>query len=65
MTVHTGLSYLKSLVRIGGYISLLHFFFVIGFCGPLTLLPCVLLIIAEVLGLLEELPGAYKGTKTS
>ena len=65
MTLHTAISYLKSALRIGGYVSLLHFFLVIGFCGPLVVLPCILLIIAEVLGIIEELPGAYKGTKVS
>jgi len=56
MTTHTLISYLKSAIRIWAGIALIqHFIFIAG----------VLIIAAEVFGVLEELPGAYKGTKTS
>lgn len=55
MTLHTKLSYLKSGLRIIGYLLL-------GFISPAV---GMLLIIAEVIGILEELPGSYKGTDTT
>lgn len=57
MTLHTKISYIKSLARIIGYIVFL-------FCGNLLLtVGASFLIGAELLGIVEELPGAYKGTK--
>lgn len=55
MTLHTKLSYAKSILRIIGFacLGLLHF-------GLATFL----LIFAELIGIAEELPGAYKGTRT-
>lgn len=55
MTLHTKLSYIKSGVRIAGYLSLMYS----------LIAGCTLLIIAELLGVVEELPGSYKGTKTN
>ena len=55
MTLHTKLSYIKSAARIVGYILLLGDTVTYGVC---------LLIAAELVGVLEELPSAYKGTKT-
>lgn len=56
MTLHTILSYAKSAIRIVAFIGLgLHCFTIAAFG----------LILAETVGVLEELPGAYKGTQTS
>ena len=55
MTLHTKISYLKSVLRIVGYILLL---------GDTVGYGVMFLVGAEVLGIAEELPGAYKGTKT-
>ena len=55
MTMHTKLSYAKSGIRIVGFAFL-----------PVNLaVSAALLVIAEAVGILEELPGMYKGTKTS
>lgn len=54
MTLHTKLSYVKSVLRILGYC-----------CLPVNLVvAAVVLIVAEGIGIAEELPGAYKGTET-
>lgn len=54
MTLHTSLSYIKSVMRIIGFSYL-------GFDNiPYA---TTLLIIAEIIGILEELPGSYVGTK--
>jgi hypothetical protein len=59
MTLHTKLSYVKSVLRILGY-SLL-----IAYDDTLLTLAAVVLIGAELLGIAEEAwPGAYKGTET-
>lgn len=55
MTLHTKLSYLKSAARIIGYILLL---------APTVVFALGFLVAAELVGIAEELPGAYKGTKT-
>jgi len=55
MTLHTKLSYIKSVARIVGYISLLW---------DVTI-GVVILVCSELIGVAEELPGAYKGTDTS
>jgi len=54
MTLHIKLSYAKSAARIAATALLF----------PIAHLPAVLLAIAELIGILEELPSAYKGTKT-
>ena len=54
MTLHTKISYVKSGTRIVGYFGLL---------ASVTF-GVVVLVIAELLGMAEELPGAYKGTDT-
>lgn len=55
MTLHTKLSYAKSVLRLIGYISLL-WGVVIG---------VVILVASELIGIAEEAwPGAYEGTKT-
>lgn len=55
MTLHTSLSYIKSVVRIIGFSYL-------GFNNiPYA---AALLVTAEIIGILEELPGSYVGTKT-
>lgn len=55
MTWHTKLSYAKSMVRVIGFVAL----------GINYLLWAALfLIAAELIGIAEELPGMYKGTKT-
>jgi hypothetical protein len=60
MTLHTKLSYLKSVLRIIGYVVLL------AYNDLLLTIAAALLIAAELLGIAEEAwPGAYKGTKTS
>lgn len=54
MTLHTKLSYMKSGIRIAGFVLL-----------PFSLVAAaVALVIAEIVGVAEELPGAYRGTKT-
>lgn len=55
MTLHTKLSYLKSLMRIFGFGLLLT---------PFKASAVILLIGAEINGILEEVPKAYIGTKT-
>jgi hypothetical protein len=56
MTLHTKLSYMKSVLRIGGY-TLLLWDVITG---------VIMLIVAELLGIAEEAwPGAYKGTETN
>lgn len=57
MTLHTKLSYVKSALRIVGCIILMF--------SPSSLLMAVGAFIgaAELVGIAEELPGAYKGTK--
>ena len=54
MTLHTKLSYIKSAARIAGYICLL-FDVITG---------VVILVLSELIGIAEELPGSYKGTET-
>jgi hypothetical protein len=54
MTLHTTLSYLKSVMRIVGY----------SFLPTHLMLAIVWLIFAEITGIIEEFPGMYKGTKT-
>jgi hypothetical protein len=50
------MSYVKSGIRMLGFMALMnHAFVIAGF----------VLVIAEALGIVEELPGMYKGTKTS
>lgn len=56
MTAHTLISYGKSGIRLIGFMFL---------ANHLLVTAALILIVAEVLGFLEELPGAYKGTKTS
>jgi hypothetical protein len=59
MTLHTKLSYLKSILRLLGYLVLLTY------DDPPLTIAAILLIIAELLGIAEEAwPGAYKGTET-
>lgn len=55
MTLHTILSYTKSAIRIVGFVAL---------GGKLFCIAAFALLIAEVVGVCEELPGAYVGTKT-
>ncbi len=55
MTLHTKISYAKSVLRIAGF-SLVAYGHLLG--------AAVMLIVAEVLGIAEELPGMYKGTDT-
>jgi hypothetical protein len=63
MTLHTKLSYAKSVVRILGYVCLI-------LVGAVSDVPGLwiaggLLLLAEILGIAEEAwPGAYKGTET-
>lgn len=54
MTLHTKLSYVKSALRIVGYLALLAS---VG-------VGVVVLVVSELIGIAEELPGTYKGTKT-
>lgn len=60
MTLHTKISYAKSALRIIGYL-------VAGFAALPTLswvsIGMFILLMAELLGVAEELPSAYKGTK--
>lgn len=53
MTLHTKLSYLKSFVRMVGFLSLVKS----------IELGAVILVAAEAIGIIEELPGTYKGTQ--
>lgn len=55
MTTHTIVSYAKSSIRLIGF-ALLANHLLVG--------AALILSVAEVLGILEELPGAYKGTET-
>jgi hypothetical protein len=57
MTAHTIISYIKSAVRILGYIALI-------WVAPYLWQAGILLIGAELIGVLEELPWTYKGTET-
>lgn len=68
MTLHTKLSYAKSIVRIFGCI-----FATIPAIMSETRLESVIrtlavfagaMLVAELIGIAEELPGAYKGTHT-
>jgi hypothetical protein len=54
MTLHTKISYLKSFARILGYLALLVDIKV----------AVVVLVGSELLGIIEELPGTYRGTST-
>jgi hypothetical protein len=59
MTLHTKLSYVKSVFRIIGYLLLIAY--------DDTLLTCAagVLVLSELIGIAEEAwPGAYEGTKT-
>jgi hypothetical protein len=56
MTLHTKISYAKSAFRIIGYIVLMF----VG--NPIITSGSACLLLAELLGVAEELPGAYKGT---
>lgn len=59
MTLHTKISYIKSILRIIGYIIL------IAYNDTLLTIAAVTLLVAELLGIAEEAwPGAYKGTAT-
>jgi hypothetical protein len=58
MTLHTKISYIKSAFRIIGCIAAMAFGNFALFIFGLAFL------IGEVLGVAEELPGAYKGTET-
>ena len=63
MTLHTKLSYAKSVVRIVGYACLI----VVGVVQdiPGLWIGGGLLLAAELIGIAEEAwPGAYEGTKT-
>lgn len=54
MTLHTKLSYYKSSLRTAGFCFL-----------PFKLgTAAFLLVLAEMIGIVEELPGTYKGTDT-
>lgn len=55
MTLHTKLSYAKSVLRLVGYLTLA------GNLGA----GVIILVLSELLGIAEEAwPGAYKGTET-
>jgi hypothetical protein len=55
MTLHTKLSYVKSVLRLVGYLTLL-------WSIPAGV---VVLVMSELVGIAEEAwPGAYKGTRT-
>jgi hypothetical protein len=59
MTLHTKISYVKSVLRIIGYAVL------IAYDDTLLTIGASVLIAAELLGIAEEAwPGAYKGTAT-
>lgn len=55
MTLHTILSYVKSGIRILGFLAL---------AAKTHVTAAILLILAEVVGIFEELPGSYVGTET-
>jgi hypothetical protein len=59
MTLHSKISYIKSALRIIGYIVLMIY------DDTLLTIAASFLLAAELLGIIEELPGAYKGTDTS
>jgi hypothetical protein len=59
LTLHTKLSYIKSGIRIAGYC------FLCVFGEPLLTIAAGFLIVAETIGIVEELPGSYIGTDTS
>jgi hypothetical protein len=59
MTLHTKISYIKSVLRIIGYLVL------IAYSDTLLTIGACFLIGAELLGIVEELPGSYKGTDTN
>jgi hypothetical protein len=55
MTLHTKLSYAKSVLRLIGYVTLL---------GSICI-GVIILVASELIGIAEEAwPGAYEGTKT-
>jgi hypothetical protein len=56
MTLHTKISYVKSVLRIIGYIVLMFTE------NPVITWGSGFLLGAELAGIAEELPGAYKGT---
>lgn len=56
MTLHTKLSYWKSGLRILGFSCLFLWLFGIA---------ALFLVAAEVIGIVEEMPGSYKGTDTT
>ncbi len=59
MTLHTKISYIKSILRIIGYILL------IAYNDTILTVAASTLIVAELLGIAEEAwPGAYEGTET-
>jgi hypothetical protein len=63
MTLHTKLSYIKSGVRIVGYVCLIVPGIVLSIPG--LWIGGGLLFVAELIGIAEEAwPGAYKGTDT-
>lgn len=63
MTLHTRLSYIKSGVRIVGYLCLIVPGIVLSIPG--LWIGGGLLFVAELIGIAEEAwPGAYKGTDT-
>lgn len=63
MTLHTKLSYVKSAVRILGYLFLIIPGIVLDIPGLWG--GGALLLVAELIGIAEEAwPGAYEGTKT-
>jgi len=59
MTLHTKISYIKSLFRIIGYLVLM------AYDDTLLTVAALFLLAAETLGIIEELPGSYKGTDTN
>jgi hypothetical protein len=59
MTLHTKISYIKSILRIVGYILL------IAYNDTILTIAASVLVAAELLGIAEEAwPGAYEGTET-
>lgn len=55
MTLHTKLSIAKSAARLVGFVML-----------AINLVAAAYILgLAEIVGILEELPGTYKGTKTT
>jgi hypothetical protein len=63
MTLHTLISYVKSVVRIVAALLAIIFRHDPDPTFAIFLLALGLLV-AEILGLVEELPGTYKGTET-